>query len=38
MEKRTYYEQQNIKNILRIRELTLDMPNWFLDFMRACET
>lgn len=38
MEKRTYYEQQNIKNILRIRELTSDMPNWFLDFMRACET
>ena len=24
--------------MLRIRELTADMPNWFLDFMRACET
>ena len=38
MENRTYYEQQNLKNMLRIRELTADMPNWFLDFMRACET
>ena len=38
MENRTYYEQQNLKNTLRIRELTSDMPNWFLDFMRACET
>ncbi len=37
-EHRTFYEQQNTKNILRIRELTRDMPNWFLDFMRACET
>lgn len=38
MENRTYYEQQNLKNMLRIRDLTADMPNWFLDFMRACET
>ena len=38
MESRTYYEQQNIKNTLRIRELLRDMPNWFIDFMRASET
>ena len=38
MESRTYYEQQNIKNTLRIRELSRDMPNWFIDFMRASET
>jgi site-specific recombinase XerD len=38
LEKRSYHEQRNINNIKKIRELSSDMPKWFIDFLRAGET
>lgn len=35
--KKSYYEQKNTYNIIKIRELLREMPTWFGDFLRANE-
>ncbi len=36
--RRSFHEQHTIDIIKKIRTLSEDMPNWFLDFLRASET
>jgi len=36
--KRSFYEEQNLNNIKKIREMLLDQPDWFAAFQRASET
>ncbi len=33
----SFHEQKNTSNLLRIREISSDMPAWFLDFLRSTE-
>lgn len=33
----SFHEQKNTDNLLKIREISSDMPAWFLDFLRSTE-
>lgn len=37
MAERTYFEQRNFDNLLKIRNIQKELPLWFTDFLRAVE-
>ena len=38
MPERTYFEQRNLDNLLKIRSIQAELPSWFSEFLRASET
>jgi len=37
MAERTYFEQRNLDNLMKIRNIQKELPVWFTDFLRAVE-